>query len=102
MAAADFASDLNSGRVSFFIGLDSKGDFPRSFLAGDRNLTNGTVSQSGMFEFSTNSPSGWTDELHRQQGNIALGDGSVQKVSAMRVRQVVGDTGLATNRLVFP
>jgi hypothetical protein len=100
--AADFRTNFNSGTVSYFVGLDADTLLPESFIAGDRNLTNETVSKNGIVEFTTNSLAGWTDDMHQRQGNILLGDGSIQKFSTSRVQAALHKTGLKTNRLVFP
>jgi prepilin-type processing-associated H-X9-DG protein len=48
-------------------------------------------------KLATNRPAGWTHELHKLQGNIALADGSVQQFSRSRLNQLG-----STNRLALP
>jgi len=72
------------------------------FLSGDRNITNGTAIKNGILELTTNQPAGWPPELHVVQGNIAVADGRVQQLSSSRLREAIGLTGAATNRLAMP
>jgi len=73
-------SELNDQHLSYFIGLDSDETIPQSILAGDRNITGGVRVTNTVFQFTSNSVVGFTKELHNQQGNLALGDGSVQQL----------------------
>lgn len=101
-AANDFTNFSNSN-ISYFIGLDSNENLPQTMLAGDRNITNGFAPQDGLLEITTNQMVGFTDEIHLKQGNIALGDGSVQQVSSARLRsEIISNTGMATNRIKLP
>jgi len=40
--------------------------------------------------------------MHKNQGNVALADGSVQAFSSSRLQEVLSNTGVATNRLAMP
>jgi type II secretory pathway pseudopilin PulG len=100
--ARDFAS-LNNSNVSYFIGLDANETFPQAILAGDRNITNGFPLRNGILDLTTNQPVGFTAEIHNEQGDIALGDGSVQQVSSARLRsEIVANSPFATNRIKLP
>jgi prepilin-type N-terminal cleavage/methylation domain-containing protein len=99
--AADFTW-LNNSNISFFFGIEASETNPAALLSGDRNITNGTVIKNAMLDLTTNRPSGWTSEIHKGVGNIALSDGSVQQVSILGLRNTVASTGLATNRLQMP
>lgn len=99
--ATNFAQ-LSNSNISYFVGVDANETNPQLILAGDRNLTNGTLIKNGILELTTNTPAGWTAELHREVGNVALADGSVQQISSMGMRTAVENTGLATNRLQMP
>lgn len=101
-AAVNFASDFDASKVSYFVGLDSDETRPQSLLAGDRNLTNGLAPRNGVLEITANNPIGWTKDIHQFSGDVALGDGSVQKLTLTAVRSLITQNGLATNRLVFP
>jgi hypothetical protein len=99
--ATNFAQ-LSNSNISYFVGMDANETNPQLILAGDRNLTNGTPIRNGILELTTNAPTGWTAEMHREVGNIALADGSVQQVTTMGLRTAVENTGMATNHLQMP
>jgi hypothetical protein len=96
--------------ISYFIGTSAKEDEPQSILGGDRNLA------GGPFSADTNTPPSqvalriryatatnvaamnsavWTQDIHQGAGNLLLGDGSFQQVSAGRMREQFRDA--ATN-----
>lgn len=96
-------SDLNKTNSSYFIGLDAHETLPQTMLSGDRNITNGFLPKRGVLELTTNHPAGFTDKIHIRQGNIALGDGSVQQVSSARFRsEIIRNTGFVTNKILLP
>jgi prepilin-type N-terminal cleavage/methylation domain-containing protein len=100
--ANNFANFGNSN-VSYFIGLDANEMNPLSILSGDRNITNGVSPRDSILDLTTNQMVGFTDEIHLRQGNVALGDGSVQQVSSSRLRsEIIANTGFATNRILLP
>ena len=96
------AAFLNNAAVSYFIGSAANENLPQSILSGDRNISSsstatdygysGTVytSITGAIQLiATNGTPGvisFSDKMHLKQGNIALGDGSVQQVSSARFR----------------
>lgn len=90
--------------VSYFIGTSAREDLPQSILGGDRNLA------GGPFGPDTNTPPSqialrvplttgrasfnatvYTPDIHRQAGNLLLGDGSVQQVSSGRLKEQLWD-----------
>jgi hypothetical protein len=78
---------------------------PQSFLAGDRNITNATrkaITQSLVVQLGTNQTVGWSKDMHQEQGDICMGDGSVQQFSGSRLRQAVRDTDDQANLLGLP
>jgi prepilin-type processing-associated H-X9-DG protein len=101
-AATNFTTDFNNSHVSYFAGLDADESRPGGFLAGDWNLTNGQSRVKGILSLQTNQNIGWTKELHNQTGNVAMGDGSVQQMANAQRNRFLSNTGLATNRLIFP
>jgi prepilin-type processing-associated H-X9-DG protein len=101
-AATNFTSDLNSTRISYFVGLNADEAFPQSFLAGDRNLTNGRPLKHGVLALTPDQPAGWTEKIHNQAGNVALADGSVQQFTSSAVNQFVRDAKNLTNYLLMP
>jgi prepilin-type N-terminal cleavage/methylation domain-containing protein/prepilin-type processing-associated H-X9-DG protein len=108
-AAINFSTDFNSSHVSYFAGLNPGDATPMSMLFGDRNLSTGVAPKNGVLEITTNQlPAGappsvtWTKELHNQWGNILFADSHVEQLTSAKLRQVLRDSGLATNRLVLP
>ena len=101
-AATNFPS-VTVANLSYFVGLNATNGQPQSLLAGDRNLSiNGSPIRPGLVELTTNLVVGWTAEMHNLQGNIAMGDGSVQQFSGTRLRGALRDTGQVTNMLAVP
>jgi type II secretory pathway pseudopilin PulG len=94
---------LNNSNLSFFVDVDASNDLnPQMILSGDRNITNSTSINNSLLELTTNQPAGWTTEMHKGVGNLALADGSVQQVSITGLRSAVANTGIFTNRLQMP
>jgi prepilin-type processing-associated H-X9-DG protein len=44
----------------------------------------------------------WTAELHVNQGNVLMADGSVQSFNQKSLQEAMINTGFATNRLAVP
>ena len=65
-------------------------------------MTNGRAVGPGVFGLTTNSGPSWSKEIHVEQGNIAMADGSVQQMSNARLMQAVMDQNLGTNFLAVP
>jgi type II secretory pathway pseudopilin PulG len=97
--AADFGLGFSNTNLSYFARLDAEETSPQTFLYGDRNLTNGLPVQDGVLLLVPNRPLGWTHGLHYPQGNIALGDGSVQGWASSHLPLLPAGT---TNRLAMP
>jgi len=93
--------DFSNTNVSYFLGVDASDVDPAMILLGDRNITlEGSALKPGLISLATNSPLGWTEEIHMEQGNIGLVDGSVQQVSSQKLQQALQWNG--TNRWVVP
>ncbi|MEO7297556.1 MAG: prepilin-type N-terminal cleavage/methylation domain-containing protein [Verrucomicrobiota bacterium] len=115
----------NNLQTSYFIGVAANENLPQALLSGDRNIS-ATSATDTTFGYSTavgtsdqnlmtNAPVGlgFSDKMHLKQGNVALGDGSVQQVSSARFRSEImknvdggqqGASGAAANtiRVLFP
>ena len=102
IAATNFNNDFSNQRISFFVGLDLVESNANTFLSGDRNLTNALGAKEQVLTLITNEPFGWNSQIHSNQGNICLADGSVQGWSTRGVRAALQATGQATNRLAIP
>ena len=100
-AASDFG-ELRDGHISYFVGLDASQSKPQALLAGDRNITNGSSGKDRILFLAANQPVGWTKDIHQYAGNVVLSDGSVQQVGSGRLREPLGNSGVATNRLAIP
>jgi len=98
---ADF-THLSNTNISYFVGLDALDNPPQMFLLGDRNITNGTAPVNGILTLGTDTPAGWTAEMHHLQGNVGLADGSVQAYSTEALRTQMQHTGDTTNRISLP
>jgi len=101
LTAKDFGPGFSNANISYFVGLDSNEETPQMFLAGDRNLTNGTALQNGVLVVTPSRPAGWTHTIHKGQGNILLADGSVQQFSSARLGMMISRS-VDTNRLAIP
>jgi hypothetical protein len=96
---------LTLQNLSYFVSLTASETNANVFLAGDRNLaSNGVPVGAGLFPVTTNAVLSWTKQIHNEQGDIVMGDGSVQQFSTSRLRQAVRDQeiGSGTNLLVIP
>jgi prepilin-type N-terminal cleavage/methylation domain-containing protein len=87
---------LNNNNVSYFIGIDSTEEQPQLWLGGDRNIVaNGTVGTKPAVTIRTtdiganngNNTYQWSSEIHQDNGNTALADGSVQQWSSSAMRE---------------
>lgn len=101
--SANSFQKISNTNLSYFLGPDANENLPQSILSGDGNITNGLVPTNGMLVVMTNQPVGWTKDIHKYQGNVALGDGSVQQVSSARLGgEIIVNSDLATNRIQLP
>ena len=100
-AVANF-TELRDGNISYFVGLDASQTNTQSVVSGDRNITNGLSDNARILFLATNSPVGWTKQMHNHSGDIVFGDGHVDQLSDNRLREQVLHSGLATNRLAIP
>ncbi|MGA2855130.1 MAG: prepilin-type N-terminal cleavage/methylation domain-containing protein [Verrucomicrobiota bacterium] len=102
-AAKDFTIGFDNSKVSYFAGVDAADDKPAMFLSGDENFAIGSRPvKSGLLLLATNAPVSWTAARHMDQGNIGLADGAVQTTSSSLLRELLVQTGVATNRLALP
>jgi prepilin-type N-terminal cleavage/methylation domain-containing protein/prepilin-type processing-associated H-X9-DG protein len=98
----NFTTDFNNSKVSYFVGLDATETNQNMFLAGDRNISNGTPPRNDILELTTNQPVTWTKNIHDGQGNILLTDGSVRGTTSQLLREALQKTGVQTTRLALP
>jgi type II secretory pathway pseudopilin PulG len=99
--AASFAN-LSRTNISYFISLDADEGGPQTLLSGDRNLTGGAYS-NGIYYLPTQSGKiGWSPNIHRSAGNVALSDGSAQQVTAGGLNRQLQTMSNQTIRLIVP
>jgi prepilin-type N-terminal cleavage/methylation domain-containing protein/prepilin-type processing-associated H-X9-DG protein len=93
--------------LSYSVGIDAAETYPQSFLSSDRNMTNGvdrkTASNTanqlvdmggiGGAKQASIATAGWDNNVHQNQGNACMGDGSVQQLSAARLREQLRNSG---------
>ena len=85
------ANPAHKGATSYFLGIEADETNPQTILSGDRNITDGTASiKAGstgtapkVWSTTVLTPPNplWEDDVHNRNGNIGLGDGSVQQLS---------------------
>lgn len=102
---------MGDSNVSYFLSVDAKLTDEKArftILAGDRHLEAGHIPvKPGLFALTTNSPVGWTGELHANKGQppggtMLFADGHAEFLTSHRVNDAVGAQGLSTNRLAVP
>jgi type II secretory pathway pseudopilin PulG len=122
----------NNQNVSYFVGVDAQETMPGMFLTGDHNMGNGTApsgvpttpycayngsaaqaSQVLGTNWAVNTGPAFMDNGHQKQGNVGLGDGSVQQMSRSRLQEGLKNSGdsyqaagqgfpAGVNRIQFP
>jgi prepilin-type N-terminal cleavage/methylation domain-containing protein len=100
-----YTNDMNT---SYFVGVDTVETFPQMFLTGDHNIGGNanppTIAyQSGVANvtpficlgtnFTANEGPAWMNNTHSLQGNVGLGDGSVQGWSRSSLQNALKNTG---------
>ncbi|HVR36940.1 MAG TPA: type II secretion system protein [Methylomirabilota bacterium] len=110
-ATADFR---NNEAVSFFTGVDGDETKPQTPLSGDRNLGNaaagaqnpvptGLYLQTATVNMTANSNTvAWSESIHNKNGNVVLGDGSVQQFTTSQLRRQYQNADDTLNRTLFP
>lgn len=100
--APSFAS-LSNSNISYFVGVDADDTMPQMILSGDRNIaTNGVPATPGLVLIKSNDVVSWTEELHRDFGNVGVADGSVQAITSAGLQQIMRNTGTNLNRFEVP
>ena len=104
---ANWQDFTDNSHLSYFVGLDADETQPQTILSGDRNLTSATVKPiKGVLNVTTNDHLEWTRDLHDQQGNVGLGDGSAHQTTTpslnRQIESVFLSTTQAVHRLALP
>ena len=102
--AKSFTNGFSNASVSYFVGQDANDNFPQMILSGDRNLTNGPLRPIRTLALTTNSLIGWTEKMHKCEGNVLICDSSVQGLDNPGLRKFLRVEGCfdGTNRLSIP
>ena len=95
-------TNLSNANLSYFIGLEANEADPPRLLSGDRTITGGIFTNGFLRLLKTNSPAGWTKELHDYGGNIGLSDGSAFQMTAQELQQQLRKNTLPITRLAIP
>jgi len=91
---------------------------PLIFLTCDRNVydaahanftaypcgcspTTNPISLGAGFSSNATAP-GWTLKMHRQRGNVVVGDGSAHRLTSLQLRRVLTETRDPVNLILFP
>lgn len=90
---------MKNTALSYFVGTDSDESHPGVQVAGDRNIL-GTDGQNcdsaqliGVATLLDPATARWQSNIHNDAGNMLMGDGSVQLLSASGLRRHLGQTG---------
>ena len=101
--ATDFHIGFQSNtNTSYFIGINATDTTPRMFLAGDRNILLNKQLLAGVQNLQRDTPLSWSKEIHKEEGNVAFADGSVQGFSSAELRDALLSTGTETNLVSIP
>ena len=101
-------SKVTTNTVSYFVGLSAAESLPQSFMAGDRNLVLDGKELTGRVELKSGAAVEWSKNVHRFQGTVAMGDGSVQQLHSgkgsplPRLKEALQNTGVENNVLLIP
>jgi hypothetical protein len=102
--ATNFFS-LADSNISYFLNLDADATHPQAILIGDRNISTNGQLMSGILTLPTANQLAWTADIHKNNGNVGLADGSAQQVTDSVLSKAIANmTSKATNpmRLALP
>jgi len=91
VAAPNWASVDGGSNISYFISFNSSELRPQSIVFGDRNVTGGGGGDDLKWTvfMGTSIDAAWDKTLHKDQGNVAMGDGSVQNIKKQALRELI-------------
>jgi len=94
---------LAAKNISYLVGIDANETNVASILTADRNVVLPDLKQpQGLLSITDSGSAQWSREIHKQQGNIALVDGSASQATQDGLRKALRGSGLATNRFAVP
>ena len=95
--ASTFAA-FQTKNVSYFLGLEADETKPQTVMSGDRNVSGGVIVSNRVMMVSSTSNIVFGSNIHRNAGNIGLGDGSAQQVTQVSLRrQILAQEQSTTN-----
>ncbi len=106
--------ELRDKAHSYAIGLNGSETFPQSMISSDRNFTNTirtstSLNTAALVDLGADKnktvidKGGWDDKsMHQSQGNMVMGDGSVQQMSASRLQEALRNSGTVSNSFNVP
>jgi type II secretory pathway pseudopilin PulG len=80
--AANDWQKLSTNNISYFVGLSARETLYQTMMASDQNLVLDGKELSGRVELKSDAPVAWDKNIHKFQGSVTMGDGSVQQVSS--------------------
>ncbi len=106
-AATNFAALRSNSNVSYFLGWGAARATPAMMLAGDRNVTNNWGATERLFPAEllagADRSVGWATNIHVNNGNVVLADGSVQQFNGPRLDAAMRSLAVVSNAcLLFP
>ncbi len=82
-------------QISYFVGLDADETRPQTILSGDHNVTGVAAggrrvwAQAVVDSVLGDAATDWDVTLHKNAGNIGLGDGSAQQINGVALRKQI-------------
>jgi prepilin-type processing-associated H-X9-DG protein len=73
--------------LSYFAGLNADETKPATIFSGDRNVSTNSSTLVGLLTVQDTTQLQWTKDLHQNQGNVGLADGSVAQFSTFTLRK---------------
>jgi competence protein ComGC len=114
----NFGPGFGNTNISYFVGVDADESYPQRIMSGDDNLVvDGFPIKAGLLSLPTNASVTWALDRHDAPSRIpwlgipiqhhfygwlGFADGGVGMFFTPELKQVLVDTGLATNRLAIP
>ncbi|HEY0455871.1 MAG TPA: prepilin-type N-terminal cleavage/methylation domain-containing protein [Verrucomicrobiae bacterium] len=101
--ASDWSAIVDNSHISFFVAYEGDETKPQSMLSGDSNVNNANngvqcgvltavwnlllVSGGPPMGTSIDVNSTWTSDVHNNNGDVGLGDGSVHQFTSRQLQQ---------------
>jgi len=80
---------LGNTNTSYFVGLDAKIGKPTQLLAGDRNIETPGYPTPGVVPVRPDMTAYWSEEVHRNRGNLLFADGHVNSVDSDGLQKAI-------------